>query len=115
MSKKNPNKIPITMADVKRYQKMLDEEWERKHEELYTKASQRASVWYQAITYLALCNKFGFSTDDLSALQEEMGRISDKIIAQDGKHKNYTIDTVRKELKKYNVEFDMEELEEMES
>jgi len=110
-TKKNPNKIILTQADMKK----AEARWEQEKQEIYTKSAQRASVWYQAITYLALCNVHHFSEDDLTLLQNEMNRISDKILATEGKHKNYSIDTVRKELKKYGVEFDMEEVAEMES
>jgi len=97
--KVNPNKMPLTKMDMK----LAEKKWQEQLDQMKIEATSNASLFVQAVVYLALCNKLGFGVDELEILRIESERISERIGATEGKDKNYSLDSVRKDLKKYNV------------
>lgn len=94
IKKVNPGKQILTVRDLRKAEK----EWLEMLKEMSASCTQNGELIARAIIMLALTNKFKFGPAEMIVLFEEYDRILMKIADTEGKHRNYSLKTVCKEL-----------------
>lgn len=92
----NPNKVPLSQADMKKAEKR----WNEQLQQIKTEATSDATRFVQAVYILALHRRFNFDSDMVADLIEETERISDRLLEAD-----YSFEDIDKELSDFGVVF----------
>lgn len=94
--KKNPNKVPVSKADLIKWRK----QFEADKENITNQATSDATLYDRAIIYKALHDAYGFAQDDYAKLLEAETKIGERL---GDENDTYTFDDIAKELSEYGV------------